>query len=118
MRLRNASTGEVVRELDAGPDFLLGAAFSADGRTFATSDLDGCVSLWETASGLRRGRFKGGQGFIDALAFSPDGRRLYTGGHDGTVLVWDLTGQRAAGFIPAHPADLDDKVRSTGYGTI
>ena len=62
------------------------------------------MSLWETASGLRRGLLKGGQGFIDALAFSPDGRRLYTGGHDGTVLAWDLTAGETA---PA--ADLDAK---------
>ncbi len=89
---------------DAGSDFVLAAAISADGRTFATSDLDGSVSLWETASGQRRRLLKGEQGFIDALAFSPDGRRLYTGGHDGTVLAWDLTGRDGT---PG--ADLDDK---------
>jgi WD40 repeat protein len=106
VRLWNASTGELIRELETGPDFVLAAAFSPDGRTLAVSHLDGLVSLWETVCGSRRGVLNGGQGFIDALGFSPDGRRLYTGGHDGTILVWDLPDGRAAGLIPA---DLDDK---------
>ena len=57
VRLWNVATGEAIRALDAGPDFVLAAAYSADGRTLATSDLDGSVSLWETASGVAPGHF-------------------------------------------------------------
>jgi WD40 repeat protein len=101
--LWNAASAEVIRELDAGKDFILAVEFSPDGRTLATTDMDGAISLWEASTGRRRGMLRGDQGFIDALAFSPDGRRLYSGGHDGTVLAWDLTGRWRQTAPPAAP---------------
>ncbi len=69
------------------------AAFSPDGRVFATPGAGGIV-LYETASGRPRLRLAGHLQDVTGLAFTPDGRRLVSSSRDSTVLIWDVTGQR------------------------
>jgi WD40 repeat protein len=66
-------------------------AFSADGRTLATGNLDRSIQLWETTTGRQRHRFLGHQDSLRQLAFAPDGKRLASAADDTTVLVWDLS---------------------------
>ena len=63
------------------------AVFAPDGRTLATANTDGTVSLWETLSGKERLQMKTGP--VAALTFSSDGKILVTGGTDGTIGFWD-----------------------------
>jgi WD40 repeat protein len=77
-------------------------AFSADGRTLATS-LDGrAVTLFEIATGQVRRHFPAGhRGDVTSLAFTRDGRRLISASRDQTGLVWDTS--LAAAAEPAGP---------------
>ncbi|MFF3713969.1 nSTAND1 domain-containing NTPase [Streptomyces phaeochromogenes] len=63
-------------------------AFSPDGHTLATGDLDGRVFLWDTGTGRLRNKLRAYDGLFDAMAFSRDGRTLATS-YDGTVRIWD-----------------------------
>jgi RNA polymerase sigma factor (sigma-70 family) len=69
------------------------AAFSPDGRVFATPGAGGIV-LYETASGRPRLRLAGHLQQVTGLAFTPDGRTLVSSSRDSTVLIWDATGLR------------------------
>jgi WD40 repeat protein len=110
--LRNAATGEKVREIMA--DLGRGQtplAFAPDGRTLACFCSDGAVRLWETATGRRRRAFPlrtpperdawgsyPPEDHVAALAFSPDGRLLAVG-WERTVYLWDaVTGAEVARF--------------------
>jgi WD40 repeat protein len=80
------------------------AAFSPDGKRFATAGYEdkaeptelwsGAAHIWETATGRSAGppiRIAKG---IYAVAFSPDGKTLFTGSEAGEVQRWDVaTGQ-------------------------
>ena len=69
-------------------------AFSADGRTLATTAGDGRVLVWDLRSGEVRETLTGHTGAVNTLKVSDDGRTLYTAGLDGRVIVWDLAGDR------------------------
>jgi hypothetical protein len=76
--------------------WVVGLAFSPDGKTLANGDAASRVHLWEVETLARRALFTGHRDGIHGVAFSPDSRRLVSASVDTTVLVWDLTG-RASG---------------------
>jgi RNA polymerase sigma factor (sigma-70 family) len=90
-KLMDATSGRVVRTLDAGE--VTSAAFSPDGKTLATFRNDG-VTLWATATGAVQARHEG-SGVVKArapaaaLAWSADGTRL-AWAHDWTVKIRDM----------------------------
>jgi WD40 repeat protein len=66
-------------------------AFSPDGKTLASSYLDGHVILWNTADwSARRTLPDAARASIGALAFSPDSRLLATGNQCGAGCVWNV----------------------------
>ncbi|HKB04228.1 MAG TPA: hypothetical protein VKD90_18535, partial [Gemmataceae bacterium] len=98
-RLWNTTTGESVElrpdSEQARQSIFYAAAFSPDGRYFATGNFDATVHVWEAATGRLVHTLKHEwQGPVFAVAFTPTGRTLVTGGADGTVRFWDtMTGE-------------------------
>jgi RNA polymerase sigma factor (sigma-70 family) len=81
-------------------------AFSPDGRTLATGDMQGTLFLWELATGRRRHQFVGHESWIRSLAFSPDGRLLAVSSAEAPVYVWDVLGTRESTRGRLSPEDL------------
>src|SRR5262249_34409595 len=58
---------------------------------------DGCLRLWDVATGKELRCFRGHREAVTSVAFSPDGRRALSCSGDGTVRLWDVaTGQELA----------------------
>jgi WD40 repeat protein/DNA-binding SARP family transcriptional activator len=72
-------------------------SFSHDGRTLASADEDGAISVWNVRTHTLRETLTGHSAAAQAVVFSPDGRTLYTAGFDGSVILWDLGGARRLG---------------------
>src|SRR5207247_5692243 len=83
--------------------WVMGLAFSPDGRTLAAGDWRN-IHLWELTTGQERRRLSGHEGDVSAVAFARGGRTLVSSGGDTTALVWDLTGRLEGGKLRA--ADL------------
>lgn len=78
-------------------------SFSPDGRTLASSGLDGSIILWDVASRQRRDTLlTGHKGSVDIVEFSPDGASLaavlcieshskYGGVCKAEIRLWDAT---------------------------
>jgi WD40 repeat protein/tetratricopeptide (TPR) repeat protein len=78
------------------------AAFSPDGRSFATgSNPDGRVAgevrLWDTITGRLRFPPMPHTNYVRALAFQPDGKVLAAGDYNGLVRFWDTSTGREMG---------------------
>ncbi len=65
------------------------AAFSPDGRTLATGNGDGSISLHDAADGAVLKSFRAHDEQVTGITFTPDGKRLVSGSWDRAVRVWD-----------------------------
>jgi WD40 repeat protein len=72
-------------------------SFSRDGRTLASADQDGTISVWNARTHALRDTLRGHSAAAQSVVFSPDGRTLYSAGFDGSVILWDLGGARRLG---------------------
>jgi WD40 repeat protein/DNA-binding SARP family transcriptional activator len=98
VRLVDARTGHVVRELGGASRDARVLAFSPDGTRIAAGDFS-TVLVWRTDRGGLPERFDVHGGRVLSAAWSPDGSTLATGSEDGTVIVWDTTGRRRVGAV-------------------
>ena len=105
--VRNANSGELVRQYDGHPNQVYDAAWSPDGSLLATVGQDTTVRVYnaETAGPVRVLNDHGHK--VTCLSWSPDGRRLATGSHDETVRIWDTATWHCAVSL-AQPGAVSD----------
>jgi WD40 repeat protein len=88
---------------NAHPGGVFAVVFSPDGKTLATGGADGAVKLWDVATGVTKGVYRGHDSLVLRLHFSPDGRLAVSATDAGDVHLWDVATQR-------RKAALADKV--------
>lgn len=122
----DATTGKILRRFEPSSVGIGTFAFAPDGRTIASGNLDGTISLWELASGKERCQFKptekekkegepgAGPGrpgnfampqnvrSITFLRYSPDGKLLVGGGADRVVRFWDALSGKELKSLTGH----------------
>jgi hypothetical protein len=89
IRITDAATGELLRELRPGAP-VTAVAFAPRGRLLAAADVNQRVSLWAIASATRLTDWQGHAANVRALAFAPDGATLASGDNDGTIALWQV----------------------------
>ena len=94
LRLLDARTGTVVRELTGQNETVSAVQFSHDSTRLAATSQDRTAVVYDSRTGEVRRRLQLGEGNVQALAFSPDDATLYTGGQEA-IRVWDLRGDRS-----------------------
>ena len=82
--------------LTVGTNTVTAIAYSADGKSFATGDAAGRITVWDTATWRHTAfRLSKGNSEITALAFSPGHRYLLAGDSAGHYGMWTWRRARA-----------------------
>jgi WD40 repeat protein/predicted Ser/Thr protein kinase len=89
LRLWDAETGALVKEMAGHTDAVFAAAFHPEGRRIASGGRDRVVRVWDAEKGEELVRLPGHTNYIFSLAFSPDGATLASGSGDATVRLWE-----------------------------
>lgn len=89
------------------------AAFSPDGRTFATSSQDGKVHLWDATTGEQRWQLKI-EGSALTVDFSPDGQTVAVGGNKGSVFLFKATNGQLKTTLTHGESNLSVHYRNDG----
>jgi WD40 repeat protein len=97
--LLDLTTGRVVSSFANG-EHGGGIAFSPDGRTLATGDMNETILFWNPATGASLGKLEGCKSACCVLAFSPDGKLLCSAHQDKTVRLWDWTTRKEVHRFP------------------
>jgi WD40 repeat protein len=110
-RLWDAASGkELVNGKEAHDGYVVGVAFSPDGKQLLTSARDSLVKLWDVDSGKLLTTYKGLSGDAETVAWSADGKRFLAS--DGnTVHVFD----KDSGKIIHRFEDHADKVYTASF---
>ncbi|HKA07715.1 MAG TPA: WD40 repeat domain-containing protein, partial [Gemmataceae bacterium] len=93
IRLWNADTLKVVRELKDHSDTVYGVAFSPDGKLLASASADRAVKVWDPETGKRLYTLGDPTDWVYALVWHPDGKRLAAAGVDKSIRVWEANGE-------------------------
>jgi WD40 repeat protein len=89
-------------------------ALSPDGMTLAAGNVDGTVSLWDTATGKNRVNMRAGIEMVLAAVFSPDGARLACSSTDSRIQIWDLASHRLQSTLEGHRGPVTTLAFSPG----
>jgi RNA polymerase sigma factor (sigma-70 family) len=80
-------------------------AFSPDGKTLASGNIEGVIRLWDLATEKETATLKGHTGPVVTLSFSPDGTLLASGGGDassGELKLWDVPARKEKEALTGH----------------
>jgi WD40 repeat protein len=106
VRLREVTSGRLIRELEKVPDVskrwewttgCFSIAFAPDGKSVAAVAVpENLICVWDIASGRLTCSCKppvpsplNHEDSLHCLAYSPDGKTLISAGHDGMIRIWD-----------------------------
>ncbi|HOZ86488.1 MAG TPA: caspase family protein, partial [Bacteroidia bacterium] len=106
IKIWDASTGTLIKSLDAGSNGVSCIDIGADQSIFVSGGVDGAISLWNFEKFSKITEIKGYKGQINALAISPDLRFIAVAGNEKKINIYNATTYKSEKEIPAHENDI------------
>lgn len=106
IRLREISTGKLLREWRADRYCVFDISFSPDGRRLVSGGWEKQVKVWQIPDGKLLRQWHAHNSWVRSVEFNPDGSYFATGGmDDGLVRFWDSKTYRLIASVEAESAN-------------
>jgi WD40 repeat protein len=99
VRLWDARSGHLERQIVGALRHVHDVAFSRDGKLVAGGGSDGTARVWETATGVQLAIMIGHTNEVTSVDFNQSGTALVSSSSDGTARVWVASGGRAGRLV-------------------
>ena len=97
--------------------YITSTSFSPDGKTLASGDTDGVITLWDVSTRQPTGQLVTQPvHMVYSLAFSPDGKTLASGNEDGTIVLWSIATRQTMGQ-PLMESNAPIPISSVAFST-
>jgi len=102
IRVWDADSGRLMRELKGHNFIIRKLVFSPDGQKLASAAPEKTARLWEVGTGKLLGLLEGHTQEIMDIIFSPDGKTLASSSRDGTLKLWDAESGALLNSLEGH----------------
>jgi WD40 repeat protein len=90
--LWDANSGRELLTMTGHSGWVMGLAFSPDGKRLASTSLDGTVRIWSIGPGQEMVTVSSpATGYGNRVVYSPTGQEFATNGGDGSATIWNAT---------------------------
>jgi WD40 repeat protein len=108
VRVWDAATGQLVRQLDGHTAWVSKLVFSKDGRQLISSATDQTIRFWDTGTWTETKVLRGHSDEIHSIALSETAQLLASAGKDGNLMLWKVDKQGTADGNVGLPEGLSD----------
>jgi WD40 repeat protein len=108
LRIWDARTGELHRELKGHSGDVVRVAFSPDSTRIVSGSRDNTAHIWNAETGEELRRLEGHKSDIWGVAWSPDGVHVATGSSERTVRIWNAETGADILQLSGHSAAVHD----------
>src|SRR5206468_5295895 len=100
MRVWDAATGRILRELDRHTGWVSKLAFTRDGRRLISAASDQSIRYWDTSNWTETQVLRGHTDEVYAVALSEPAQLLASAGKDGNLMLWETGWKKRGGWLP------------------
>ena len=106
IRIWDAATGRIIRELDRHTGWVSKLAFTRDGRRLISAASDQSIRFWDTSNWTETRVLRGHIDEVQTVAVSESAQLIASAGKDGNLMLWRDDGKGAADGYRRLPENL------------
>ncbi len=100
----NASTAQLVAELNGHSASVWSASYSPDGKYIVTASSDKTARIWNASTAQPIAKLEGHSASVLSASYSPDGKYIVTASSDKTARIWNASTAQLVTELSGHAA--------------
>ena len=106
IKIWDATSGALIKSIDAGSNGVSALAISSDQSIFASAGMNESVTIWDFEKQTKLTEIKGYKAQINAITISGDIQFIAVAGNAKKINIYNLSTYKLEKEIPAHESDI------------